>query len=244
MLLLHVFLIGAVVLYNIIAEKPGSNVATQDQPVIPSVESIAVDASVTPRSEIPAGQTDANAVVETVEYIVTPGQNLQSIAEATGATTEQISALNNLNENGALYVGRKLLVPRLGGGTVSAAAPAVMMAPKAEENSASKLVEPAPAPVAAKALDKPAEPRLEVAKAKPVPAAVPVKAAPKLDAPAKPAVAKPVASSSRSHQVQNGETFYGIARKHDVNVNELMKLNGFTDPGKLRKGTVLKLPAK
>jgi LysM repeat protein len=274
LLLLHVFLIGAVVLYNIIVEKPGTSVASNQQPA-PAVDSpTPVDPTVVPRSQqMPAANVDSSASVDTVEYIVTPGQNLQSIAEATGASSEQISALNNLHENGSLYVGRKLLVPRPGSTpsvpttapaeSVQAAAPtpaqvqvqspvaapAAMVAPKVDEKPATALAMPEAA--APKALDQPAGPRPEVAVAKPVPAAIPVKVeaakpAPKVEAPAaaKPAVVKAAASSARSHQVQNGETFYAIARKHSVNVNELMRINGYTDPGKLRKGAVLKLPAK
>ena len=59
---------------------------------------------------------------------------------------------------------------------------------------------------------------------------------------AKPATTKP-AVSSRTHTVKPKDTFYSISRKYGVNVNDLMKINGVTDPGKLREGTVLKIPA-
>ncbi|OAI57016.1 hypothetical protein AYO49_00420 [Verrucomicrobiaceae bacterium SCGC AG-212-N21] len=64
--------------------------------------------------------------------------------------------------------------------------------------------------------------------------------------PAKPATAKSAttakAASKAAHTVKPKETFYSISRKYGVNVNDLMKANGFSDPAKLREGIVLKLP--
>jgi LysM repeat protein len=68
----------------------------------------------------------------------------------------------------------------------------------------------------------------------------------KNDEPSKPAAAKSTATakaaSAASHTVKPKETFYSISRKYHVNVNELMKMNGFSDPAKLREGVVLKVP--
>lgn len=271
LLLLHVFLIGAVVIYNLIADKPAatgqgvpSQVATSD------AVNETLEPAVTPRSELTG---DAQAIapeVATVEYIVTPGKNLQNISDETGVPSEQIIALNNLNENGSLYVGRKLRVPLKGGAPVAAvpaaapvaeapAAAAPVPAPKAEQSKVAetskvdapakpKVETPAAKPAAvteapAKNVEKPAEKRPEPTVAAKAAEKKAEPAAAKLDAPAKPRPAA-ASASGRTHEVKNGETFYAIARKHDVGVNELMKLNGFSDPGKLRKGTVLKLPAK
>ena len=47
-----------------------------------------------------------------------------------------------------------------------------------------------------------------------------------------------------THMVKPKETFYSISRKYHVSVDTLMKLNGYTDPGRLREGVTLKVPGK
>lgn len=47
-----------------------------------------------------------------------------------------------------------------------------------------------------------------------------------------------------THKVKKGETFYAIARKHDVSVASLMSHNGYSDPGSLQVGKSLKIPGK
>jgi murein DD-endopeptidase MepM/ murein hydrolase activator NlpD len=59
-------------------------------------------------------------------------------------------------------------------------------------------------------------------------------------APAQPA--KPVPSSGSSIDVVQGDTLYGLARKHGVAVNELMTVNAMTSPT-LKPGQKLILPA-
>ena len=44
------------------------------------------------------------------------------------------------------------------------------------------------------------------------------------------------------HVVQRGETFYSIARTLGVKADDLMKVNGITDPSKLQAGQQLKIP--
>lgn len=259
LLLLHVFLIGSVVLYNVIAEKPrannAENTATNKTPAAAPTPQQQQNqtATATPAPQEATPQAAPPADQEVTEHIVTSGQNLQSISDITGATKEEIVQMNRLNENGELYVGRKLLVPKRSASAATSQAvvnPTPPASNQAEQKTAAAKQEapkstppapaakPAPEPAKANnppaALDKPAQKRPEaVAKndqpAKPRPEATP---------------AKPAASRGGSHEVQGGETFYSISRKYGVNVNELMKLNNVTDPGKLRKGTVLRLPAK
>jgi LysM repeat protein len=271
LLLLHVFLIGAIVLYNIVSERPGPSIAEKQKAGAPVVGDPAGD--LLKRSELS-------------EYQVRSGDSLKSISDATGATTEEIIRLNQLDQTGGLYVGRRLQLPLrttpAEGGSPQSPAPAAVAVPVQESKSPDKIAaaqavaaqaskgspeafaaaEPraaqsAPAPKLIKAqpvaaADTPPAATRTVPKAdalpagrgetavatKSVPAATPVKPAPPA---AKPAA---TAAEGRSYQVKPGDTFYGIARKHGVSADAIMKANGFTDPGKLRQGTLLKIPAK
>jgi LysM repeat protein len=56
---------------------------------------------------------------------------------------------------------------------------------------------------------------------------------------AAPAAAAPAAGS---YTVAKGDTLWGIARKLGVSAQELARVNGLSDPSKLKIGTVLKVP--
>jgi murein DD-endopeptidase MepM/ murein hydrolase activator NlpD len=45
-----------------------------------------------------------------------------------------------------------------------------------------------------------------------------------------------------THTIASGESLYGIARKHNIKVAELQRVNGITEVTKIRPGTVLKVP--
>ena len=49
-------------------------------------------------------------------------------------------------------------------------------------------------------------------------------------------------SGAGTYTVKSGDTLYRIAKNHGVNVNELMRTNGITDPSKLPVGRVLTIP--
>ncbi|HET8656213.1 MAG TPA: LysM peptidoglycan-binding domain-containing protein [Longimicrobiaceae bacterium] len=69
--------------------------------------------------------------------------------------------------------------------------------------------------------------------------APPLAPAPKPRVPAKPAAPAAV----RTHRVEWGETFFGIARQYSVSPAELRALNPSVDPDRLLAGTVLVVPA-
>jgi len=54
-----------------------------------------------------------------------------------------------------------------------------------------------------------------------------------------PAPTKTPVSGGTTYTVQPGDTLYSIARRYDMTVDELMRLNGITDPGALRVGQKL-----
>lgn len=98
LLLLHAFLIGSVVLYNLVAERPRPAFVDGTAPSKKSAEP-AKDGVVAPIQS------------KTVEYVVVTGDSLKSIADKTGATPEEIVLLNGLDRGGSISVGKKLLVP-------------------------------------------------------------------------------------------------------------------------------------
>lgn len=57
------------------------------------------------------------------------------------------------------------------------------------------------------------------------------------------AVSTPGAPSGKTHKVAKGDTLGAIAKKYEVTVDELRKLNAITDDRKVREGRVLQLPA-
>jgi membrane-bound lytic murein transglycosylase D len=102
-----------------------------------------------------------------------------------------------------------------------------------------------PKPTEAKAIARPEPPPAPVAKVVEPPKAIePPKTTPPPAKTTPPPATPKLAESGVKHTVKPKETFYSISRKYGVNVDELMRLNGMKDPGKLREGTVLKVPAK
>lgn len=301
LLLLHVFLIGAIVLYNIVSDRPKVPVATGMGKAAPALPGDTAESS--------AGSTVKRS--ELSEYQVRSGDTVQSIADATGATTEEIIRLNQLDQNGELYVSRRLQLPlrkevanevpapaaavALTSGqtshetTVAAAKEVSGKAGKGQpesfkaavvadsSGSKSKSGESHPAPTLIKAKPvtlqdaPPAETRavkledsppagkagsggstqkaipvspvkLQEAppKEKPAPKASPVVAETAKEKPA-PAAAT---GGGRSYEIKGGDTFYSIARKNGISVNELIKANPGTNPSRLKKGMAIKIPAK
>ncbi len=52
----------------------------------------------------------------------------------------------------------------------------------------------------------------------------------------------PTAGWEGRHTLKAGESLYGIARQHGVSLAELQRVNGITEPTRLRAGTVLSVP--
>ncbi len=128
LLLLHVFLIGAVVFFNVISPKSQPAVATVKPAVAnPLATTLKTAASTTvpkalaikPAAEIPPAAltpalTSPKTVVklsETAIYDVRSGDNVPGIATALGISAADLIRLNNLDST-ELYPGRKLTYPR------------------------------------------------------------------------------------------------------------------------------------
>lgn len=169
--LLHSFIIGAVVMYNVLTDKPRPAV-TATSTVTQMKKSDKTPAATD--QQAPATNTAPVIKEETTEFIVSSGQSLRNIAEKTGATQEDIIRLNNLENNGELFVGRKLIVPKRKDSVVAAIpVPAASVAPAAVSQS-SKVV---PLSVAAKTdTNKPAPEKAVTKVAETPPAPAPAKA--------------------------------------------------------------------
>jgi LysM repeat protein len=309
LLLLHVFLIGSVVLYNLVSERPKPVFVDNSTPTkTTDVKKAPSHATQGPNFNV----MTAGKQQETVEHRVEQGDSLKSIADASGATQDEIAKLNHIDVNMQLAVGSVLRVPKAKARSSPSVIPVGMQpshveakivsvqattaptnakmfaavepapSPRKAETVASKLpedkpmskVEDTPPPalkpkVTAKVEESPppapkpkftakVEESPPTAKQKPTEAkaisrteTTPAHTA-KASETAKSENARPVAtantskpvSSGATHTVKPKETFYSIARKLGVKVDDLMKVNGITDPGKLREGAVLKVPAK
>ncbi|CAN5741611.1 hypothetical protein BH11VER1_BH11VER1_08920 [soil metagenome] len=301
LLLLHVFLIGAVVLYNVVADKPKADLveSTSNGKKTDAVKKDTV-AATKAKPQDSAKPVAPSKTSEMDEYQVRSGDSLKTITDATGVKAEDIIRVNQLDTNGELYVGRKLLLPKKKieevapkavpvpapvlpiasatpaktavTNTVPVAmnpqevAPKMVAKPKTVEMAKLQLEQAQPKPVAVK-VDGGVKEMLPEEKPKPAviaesapPKAKPVMSGSVANTPEAPKVAsvKPVSQkadaaatakpastkSGGSHAVKQGETFYSIARKYGVGINDLMKVNGYTKAGTLRDGVKLKIPSK
>lgn len=156
LLLLHVFIIGAVVLYNIVAPKAplasrtDGKPQTLNKPVAKtettSTAARAVTAAPTAKpAEQPAAQKPAPAVAKIdppatpkpapkpvenlLTYEVKSGDNVPGIASALGVNPEDLVKLNNL-DNSELYPGRKLVYRNPAASDTASEAPAAPAPPK------------------------------------------------------------------------------------------------------------------
>lgn len=101
--------------------------------------------------------------------------------------------------------------------------------PKAAETE----VASTPAPVAIPVENEPIDDGLIPVTNEPAPRAIVVR--PADTAPA-------TRASTRSYTVRSGDSIYAIARRHNVNQNELMRINGIRDARSLRVGAKLRIP--
>lgn len=116
----------------------------------------------------------------------------------------------------------------------------VAATPRAAATPSNRPAGPAakPAPAVAQTNKKSATPPATASRKTGAAAPAPVAAKKQETASAKP---KPK-PTGRVHVVKEGETAYGIAKKHGVNLDQLIKTNGI-NPSVLRPGTALTIPA-
>lgn len=177
---------------------------------------------------------------EGVAAVAIPAANLPQVARgedyyfvATGDTYEKIArakdvdvtALRELNNDVALRTGRILRLPS--GSPVPAAARVPAAAPTA-------------APAVAESLPVvPTVPRAMLVEEPPARPAEALRVQPQVAVPV--TTAEP-AASGKVYTVRTGDTAWGISNRFKVTPDALLKLNGVTDPRKLRVGMTLNIP--
>lgn len=171
------------------------------------------------------------------QYTIGTGDTYARIADRFGVVEED---LRKANDNIPLREGRYLRIPPK---TIAAVEPAEF----AELRAGRQLSEPITPPVAPAI--EPDEPMPAPPRAIPVqPELIATDAARAVDARnagSPPAAAEPAPSARAGgdrYTVKSGDTFWAIARKHGVDVNQLMKTNGISDPRKLKIGMELRIP--
>ncbi len=171
-------------------------------------------------------------------YRVVPGDNYGKIAIAQDVEEQDLRDANN---NVDITPGRVLKIPPKRIVAVEPPEVAAIIANTPVDRDRG-LVEAIPVEGAPKArLVRPAvplpgghepavKPVAAAAPARPVPVAKPVEAAP------------PATASGRTYVVKPGDSVYRIASRFAVDQKALMKLNGISDPKKLKLGMTLKIP--
>src|SRR5436190_14592826 len=93
LLLFHIFLIGSVVLYNLVSERPKPVFVDNSTPT----KINAPKKAPAPVTQAPNGNViTAGKEVETVDHRVSQGDSLKTIADASGSTQDEIAKLNHI----------------------------------------------------------------------------------------------------------------------------------------------------
>lgn len=299
MLLLHVFVIGGIILYDFIGEEQ----TIQQQPASTAAKPKAA-AGAAQAAPPQVATATAPAAIDPMTYQVRSGDSLPLIIARLGVDKDEFIKLNNLEQDGQIAPGTVLRVPagkatappqqveaaqsltamhaapqRDSGVSASDRPPEPVESPSNDPAAAGRppgskttLVplpagpdaSPATAPVtslstASTEQSKPkATPKTNTVAQPPRPVPSPSEMAkrplaradqPPKTAPKKPAAADtPPKTASKSggstHTLAKGETLYRLSMKYGVSVDALIKANNIKDPGKLRDGTKLVIPAR
>lgn len=176
---------------------------------------------------------------EMTDYTVVKGDSLWTVAKKHGITVAQLSGANNLPRNAQLKLGQKLQIP--------AKAPAAKTETAVSETSGrtykvlpgdnlSMIAKRNKTTVAAiKSLNGLKSDALSAGQViqLPEPSATTTTAS----------YGSAISSDGLTYTVKPGDMLGPIARRYQVSLADLATLNNIADPGKLRAGQVLKIPA-
>lgn len=144
---------------------------------------------------------------------VAQGDSLYGLSKRHGVSLAALMEVNALTSPN-LKPGQKLILPLVSGAKKPKARDAVQSAAVAPVARAPAAIVPTPVTAS--------------------PVALPVAAAP--------APSAAVSDWTGSYTLKPGDSLYGVARSHKVQTAELQRVNGITDPTKVRPGAVLKVP--
>ena len=162
-----------------------------------------------------AGAIFSSALFADSSYIVKKGDTLYSISRKYQITVAELRTANNLSETDVLKEGFKLVIPSA---DIRNAAALSVSQEKTTESSASVKTE-----------TKASEVKNNQAEIK-----TQIKAEPKTES--------KIISFSKTYEVQKGDTLYGISRKFDVRLAELLSENNLDSNGTIKVGQKLKIP--
>ncbi len=108
-LIIHIFLIGGIILYNCIHDRPSASVVeTKPTPVKIAPKKDSAEAA--KLAAAPAPKSVAKPILSDT-YKVDDGDSIPSIAAALGVDAQELTKINNIQSSGDLYLGRQLKVP-------------------------------------------------------------------------------------------------------------------------------------
>ena len=232
-LILHVVAVGGIYIFNHIkasrphVPEPIASTSTKpaSKPAHPAAKTAPPKTAPvsTPQKPAPAPAEKSVAAAKPTMlpsgariHRVLPNENLTKIATLYSLTVADLEDANGLPRNAVLQVDQVLNIP----GQKN-----VVKQPAA----APPLPEPVPRRVPEPTLAK----FTPTTTAKPAPIVAPVAAK-----------AAPVKAAGKSYTVDKGDTATYIAKKFNVSIADLLKLNGISDPKKLQPGQTLKVPVK
>lgn len=181
------------------------------------------------KASAPAAKSSSKAPAKAGpgEYIVQSGDSLSKIASHHGTSVKALREANKLSSD-VIRVGQKLTIP---GGKSSASAPSEAPASTTASEPAK---ESAPSPAPAQGSSMPPSPAAVTPD--PAPASAPAVSA----APATPGT--PSSEVPFEYTVRTGETLDDVARNFAVLKQDIMDLNGITDPASVKAGQKVKIP--
>ena len=273
-LLMHLVVGGALIAFTLM--NPGDvNAQVKPEPKKPAEELAGVDSTTEKASgksmAPPAEVAQVGRPDDMRRHIVHSGDSVSKIARQYGVSSDEIHAVNRIDELYQLYQGRVLKIP------VSASSPVPLESAIASRPSITRINEvktdaprfpithmrpdvakpfaneiPTPPTVGVK---EPIKPKTTTPISRPVVEEEVVvtprrtEREPTIVRPReKPVAAKPVPvpterrPAGKTYKVVKGDNPFRIAQKYGVNYKTLLSHNGITDPSKLQIGQTLKIP--
>ncbi|MFT4901421.1 MAG: LysM repeat protein [Lentimonas sp.] len=198
-----------------------------------------------------AGQTVTIAGASVETYTVKKGDSLWAIAKANKVSVNELLSLNSLDKSAPIKIGQKIKIPVDGGSVRVSTVTADSYQPSAYNTAAqnysvqrgdslSKIANKFGTSVAAiKAANNKTSDMIRVGEDLLIPVAG--SSANPSEGSLSPATTSLPSASDRTHTVTAGEYPATIARKYGMTSNELLAINGITDPRALQVGQKLKV---